>query len=341
MKHLTQTLCGALMILPTMLWAQEELDKTKDQEVVVEWITNGELPEGMDEKIQAIIDEELKHISKDANGIKMMVIDDADIEIDANGETHSKTVKIISEKDENGNVVLTKFLNGKEVPIEEGEDVFIMDSRFSELKFPKEIEEIHELKEMLEENELDSKEIEEKLREMKVKLDTQNEFFQDVNIIKEIDENGIEQTRVFMNGEEVDSEDFPVMDFKLSDTKQFPDGDVKVIMICEQIMIDHITDEDKAPKNLKISKEPLELEELSMFPNPNNGIFTLKLQGESDAKVNVRILNVEGKTIYNEKLKPSGGLCTQEIDISGEGKGMYFLNIEQKGKYLSRKIVVQ
>lgn len=340
MKHLKHTLCGALMILPAMLWAQEDVEKTNDQEIVIEWTTDGEFPEGMNEKIRAIIDKEMMNVSDETDGVKLIMIED-DIELDGDAEMRSESVKIISQEDEDGNTVLKKYVNGKEVRIEEGEDMFLMDLESFEGQFPETMHNIETLLEMVEGNQIDRKELQEKLSKMEMELDAQNKFHKDVNIIKEIDENGVEKVRTFVNGEEVDGTDFPVIDLDFSDNEFVKDGDVKVIMICQEIFVDTITDEDDAPKNLKISKKPLELEELSMFPNPNNGVFTLKLQGESDAKVNVRVLNVEGKTIYNQKLKPSGGLCTQEIDISKEGKGMYFLNIEQKGKYLSRKIVVQ
>lgn len=335
MKQFTQKLCGVLFIFPMMLWAQEEVEKTEEKELIIEWKMDGELPEEFNDKIMTIIEEELSNVSEDSD-VKVFMLDGNELDFD------KQEIELISMEDEDGNVKITKYVNGKEVPIEEGENLFLMDLDSFEGKFPEKMEKIQSLTKMLEKSTIDCKEIEEKLSKLEEAGGAENEFFNDINVIKEIDEDGVEKVRVFMNGEEVEDADFPVMEFDFSDEKLFPQGDdVQMIVIRKEIFIDTIGDDDETPKNLKISKEPLELEEINMFPNPSNGKFTLKMQSESDAKVSVRILDVEGKTVYNQKLKPSGGLCTQEIDISGEAKGMYFLNIEQKGKYLSRKIIVQ
>ena len=382
MKQLTQKLCGALLIFPVMLWAQEDVEKTKEKELTIEWKMEGEIPEGLEEDVMTIIKEELSGTSE-ASNVKVFMLDGKDLEDieiiseeDEDGNVKItkyvngkevpveegedmflmdiksfdgkdldfdlEDIEIISEKDEDGNVKITKYVNGKEVPVGEGEDMFLMDIKSFEGKFLENEERIEKLTEMLEKTTLDCKEIQKEMSELDLNSNDVHSFFSDVNVIKELDENGVEKVRVFMNGEEVEDADFPVMGFNFSEDNFFPEGDdVKVIMIRKEVFIDTIGEDEETPKNLKVSKEPLELEEISMFPNPNNGIFTLKMNSASDAKVMVRILNVEGKTIYNKKLKPSGGLCTQEIDISVEGKGIYFLNIEQKGKYLSRKIIVQ
>ncbi len=70
---------------------------------------------------------------------------------------------------------------------------------------------------------------------------------------------------------------------------------------------------------------------LSMFPNPNNGIFKIALQNTS-TDFDVIIFNVYGQKIYSSK-----GL--EQIDLRNECKGIYFIEVNINGKILKGKVI--
>ena len=84
--------------------------------------------------------------------------------------------------------------------------------------------------------------------------------------------------------------------------------------------------------NINITNTPLGVEtnvisKIEVYPNPNNGIFTLSMQngkGGSD----LEIYNVLGKLISSQKLANG----TNVIDISNQASGMYFYKVKFEGK---------
>ncbi len=79
---------------------------------------------------------------------------------------------------------------------------------------------------------------------------------------------------------------------------------------------------------------------VSIFPNPNSGIFTIKIDTEIVDPVNIRILNSLGKSVYssdNVKLINNNSLNVN-IDVEG---GLYYLHIENDNYSIVKKIIVQ
>lgn len=75
--------------------------------------------------------------------------------------------------------------------------------------------------------------------------------------------------------------------------------------------------------------------ELQLYPNPNNGLFTLI---QSDRKAHVEIFDELGKKIYSAD--PSPGKI--QIDLSDQAKGIYILKwTSGEGKVSNKKIIIQ
>lgn len=121
------------------------------------------------------------------------------------------------------------------------------------------------------------------------------------------------------------------------------DGDKKVIvktMICKLSTEDAKTLKDQGVETL-VDENSLEVENISFYPNPNNGKFNLKFNVDNKGNTEIKIYDINGKEVYNELLKNFKGNYDKAIDISTEGKGTYFLNITQNGKVLNKKIMIQ
>lgn len=80
---------------------------------------------------------------------------------------------------------------------------------------------------------------------------------------------------------------------------------------------------------------------ISVFPNPNNGNFTVKLSSDNNNTIRMQIRNVVGESIYSEENINVNGEFVKTIDFSRYAEGIYFLVIESGNKVATEKIVVQ
>jgi hypothetical protein len=75
---------------------------------------------------------------------------------------------------------------------------------------------------------------------------------------------------------------------------------------------------------------------MEVFPNPSNGLFSIK--HESNQQQTIEIFNLTGEKIYS---KTNNFKATNDIDISNSPKGIYFVKIYDGEKNHTEKIVVQ
>lgn len=74
---------------------------------------------------------------------------------------------------------------------------------------------------------------------------------------------------------------------------------------------------------------------VSVFPNPNNGIFDLRIMKSGPA--NIRIYNATGKEVFFGR---TSDMHTR-IDLSEQSKGLYVVTVEGDGFTYNQKITVQ
>lgn len=77
---------------------------------------------------------------------------------------------------------------------------------------------------------------------------------------------------------------------------------------------------------------------VSIFPNPGNGVFYISLQNAA-AKSNLEIYNILGKRIYETFYFKQQ--TSNKIDLSLQPKGIYFVKIYDSEKIYTEKIVIQ
>lgn len=78
----------------------------------------------------------------------------------------------------------------------------------------------------------------------------------------------------------------------------------------------------------------------NVFPNPNNGIFTVELESGQQEPVKLELISVDGKTIASKQLDATYGKQTISFGKENLVKGVYTLRIQSKFKTLNRKLVV-
>jgi hypothetical protein len=85
----------------------------------------------------------------------------------------------------------------------------------------------------------------------------------------------------------------------------------------------------------------LKVEKMNFFPNPSTGKFNLSFDLPERGDTEIMIMNMEGRSVYSEKLSNFSGNYNKEIDISKNAKGVYFVRVEQGKHAQVKKIVLE
>jgi hypothetical protein len=74
----------------------------------------------------------------------------------------------------------------------------------------------------------------------------------------------------------------------------------------------------------------------SIYPNPTKGMFTIELSELNDNS-SVTVYDMLGKVIVSKELQSR----TTQIDLTGNDKGIYFINIQTNDEPIVRKVILQ
>lgn len=75
--------------------------------------------------------------------------------------------------------------------------------------------------------------------------------------------------------------------------------------------------------------------EIKVFPNPNNGAFTIYAFGINDNS-SVQLFNALGQAILSEKIKSSA----TELNLKYLPQGIYFIQLKEKDSVISTKRII-
>ena len=81
--------------------------------------------------------------------------------------------------------------------------------------------------------------------------------------------------------------------------------------------------------------------DFGIFPNPNNGKFSLQFTTKDAKDVVVTITNVTGQQIEQFAFRHNGGLFNKEMDMTGHASGVYFVEIKAGEEIAKKKLVIK
>jgi len=87
-------------------------------------------------------------------------------------------------------------------------------------------------------------------------------------------------------------------------------------------------------------EEELQPEDIIVYPNPNNGQFTVSIQCSCEDNCTISIFNILGVRIYELKDLIIKGKSQQNIDLSDVPEGLYWLIFRKSDKGVVKKIVI-
>lgn len=90
-----------------------------------------------------------------------------------------------------------------------------------------------------------------------------------------------------------------------------------------------------------IEEEPTFLTNLSIYPNPNSGEFTIEMELSQPQQMELELLNVIGQVVYKEGLGKISGAYQKQLDLNGLAKGIYTLQLTSEEGTTTRKIILE
>ncbi|MBE9468629.1 MAG: VCBS repeat-containing protein [Bacteroidetes bacterium] len=81
--------------------------------------------------------------------------------------------------------------------------------------------------------------------------------------------------------------------------------------------------------------------EIKIYPNPTPGSFTIYMDNEIMGELHIRIINTTGKTLFNIKLNKDTRTLSTQMDLSGQGAGIYYVEFRFERDKTVRKLIVE
>jgi len=89
-----------------------------------------------------------------------------------------------------------------------------------------------------------------------------------------------------------------------------------------------------------IETEKVSPEKLSVYPNPTESSFTIKLN-DMEGMVNIRLLDISGQILYSDEINCSGNYTSKQYTFNELKKGIYLIQAINRSEVLSQKIIIK
>ncbi|MEH6537023.1 MAG: T9SS type A sorting domain-containing protein [Psychroserpens sp.] len=89
-----------------------------------------------------------------------------------------------------------------------------------------------------------------------------------------------------------------------------------------------------------LSVDDLALEDFAIFPNPNEGEFTVKLNSNSGNAINIDVHDIRGRRIFTNAYT-NGSDFNQTVKLNNVQSGLYLVTVRDGDRQITKKIVVE
>ncbi|QCR23794.1 T9SS type A sorting domain-containing protein [Pontibacter sp. SGAir0037] len=113
-----------------------------------------------------------------------------------------------------------------------------------------------------------------------------------------------------------------------------------VLLVQAQVRVPVVGQVPQTEKESALAVEQEE-QDISVYPNPSTGIFTVSLANTDAKTAELRIMNVIGNEIYREKLVRNDAQFSKTIDLNSFAKGLYYVKLEADNFSAIRRVVVK
>jgi hypothetical protein len=79
--------------------------------------------------------------------------------------------------------------------------------------------------------------------------------------------------------------------------------------------------------------------DMSIFPNPNNGQYTMTIDGVN-GEINMEVIDIAGQVVYRERLEATANFSAQ-FDMSTLAKGVYYIKLTNNDGVKTQKLIIK
>lgn len=87
--------------------------------------------------------------------------------------------------------------------------------------------------------------------------------------------------------------------------------------------------------------EDLKINDISFYPNPSDGRFTVDIKTGNENLVQIKIIGPDGAVVYEKSDQQSSGEYSFKVDLSQKRKGIYLLQVIQNNSSLTKRIIIE
>jgi hypothetical protein len=88
-------------------------------------------------------------------------------------------------------------------------------------------------------------------------------------------------------------------------------------------------------------EEQTAISTVTLFPNPNNGMFTLTMKGADYSEMSIEVLTVQGQILWSDMASNVQGDVNRQLDLTNYANGIYYVRVVADGKTFIQKVVKQ
>ncbi len=92
--------------------------------------------------------------------------------------------------------------------------------------------------------------------------------------------------------------------------------------------------------DIALSTKDNTISDFFIWPNPVNDILNFKFNSLNNNKVNIAIIDIQGREVYSNTLTSNNSVISSSIDASGLSNGIYFLRIDQGNASINKKVII-
>ena len=89
-----------------------------------------------------------------------------------------------------------------------------------------------------------------------------------------------------------------------------------------------------------VSAPSFELSNLLVYPNPSNGIISVRFEAQTDSDVNVEIYDLQGRSIYKRSFTSSNTTFDESMNIGRVANGIYLIKINQGDRSTTKRVII-
>jgi subtilisin-like proprotein convertase family protein len=91
---------------------------------------------------------------------------------------------------------------------------------------------------------------------------------------------------------------------------------------------------------ITLTSEDFTINDLAIYPNPNNGNFNVQFTSNSSNEINVGVHDMRGREIFT-KTYTNNGLFNENLQLNNVQTGIYMVTIQDGSSKVTKKIVVE